>query len=130
MFLSILSGIAQMAVKQEQMCGRMTAMEEQTSSGTLPLWSYSEILFLQSILACLVVLQSTVIYWPTSWFVHQQIWISKCHRQAEQLKIETEGNVRKYSFLFDKTLIPRPVYPENDGAQKSEKITCKPGQMI
>ena len=87
MFLSILSGIAQMAVKQEQMCGRMTAMEEQTSSGTLPLWSYSEILFLQSILACLVVLQSTVIYWPTSWFVHQQIWKSKCHWRAEQLKM-------------------------------------------
>ena len=35
--LSVDSGIAQMAVKQEQMCGRMTAMEEQTSSGTLPL---------------------------------------------------------------------------------------------
>ena len=87
MFLSILSGIAQMAVKQEQMCGRMTAMEEQTSSGTLPLWSYSEILFLQSILACWVILQSTVIYWYTSWFVHQYIiWKSKCHWRAEQLK--------------------------------------------
>ena len=47
-----------------------------------------------------------------------------------QNSIETEGNVQKYFFLFDKTLIPRPVYPENDGAQKSEKITCVPGQMI
>ena len=62
MFLSVHSGIAQMAVKQERMCGRMTAMEEQTSSGILPLWSYSEILFLQSILACWVILQSTAIY--------------------------------------------------------------------
>ena len=87
MFLSVHSGIAQMAVKQEQMCGRMTAMEEQTSSGILPLWSYSEILFLQSILACWVILQSTVIYWYTSWFVHQYIiWKSKCHWRAEQLK--------------------------------------------
>ena len=47
-----------------------------------------------------------------------------------QNPIETEGNVQNYFFLFDKTLIPRPVYPENDGAQKSKKITCVPGQRI
>ena len=34
------------------------------------------------------------------------------------------------SILFDRTLIPRPVHPENDGAQKSKKITCVPGQRI
>ena len=47
-----------------------------------------------------------------------------------QNPIETEEIYKSISFFLHTTLIPRPVYPENDGAQKSKKITCVPGQMI
>ena len=47
-----------------------------------------------------------------------------------QNPIETEKIYKSISFFLKTTLIPRPVYPENDGAQKSKKITCVPGQRI